>query len=88
VTHLWSVCVTSYAPAPAARPRPKQIPLDGPIDLSFFWFGPVRQQESVTMSEKEQGHSEPVWNVDEFLERVDNDQVLLRELLTIFKEDF
>jgi len=31
------------------------------------------------MSEKEQGHSEPVWNVDEFLERVDNDQVLLRE---------
>ena len=40
------------------------------------------------MSEKEQGHSEPVWNVDEFLERVDNDQVLLRELLTIFKEDF
>jgi HPt (histidine-containing phosphotransfer) domain-containing protein len=40
------------------------------------------------MSEKEQGLSEPVWNVDEFLERVDNDQVLLRELLTIFKEDF
>jgi HPt (histidine-containing phosphotransfer) domain-containing protein len=40
------------------------------------------------MSEKEQGHSELVWNVDEFLERVDNDQVLLRELLTIFKEDF
>src|SRR5271169_215850 len=28
------------------------------------------------------------WNVDEFLSRVDNDQVLLRELLTIFKEDF
>jgi len=26
--------------------------------------------------------------VDEFLSRVDNDQVLLRELLTIFKEDF
>jgi HPt (histidine-containing phosphotransfer) domain-containing protein len=40
------------------------------------------------MSEKEQGHSELVWNVDEFLERVDNDQVLLRELLIIFKEDF
>ena len=40
------------------------------------------------MSEKEQDHSEPIWNVDEFLERIDNDQVLLRELLIIFKEDF
>ena len=36
------------------------------------------------MNEKEQGHSEPVWNVDEFLERVDNDQVLLRELPAAF----
>ncbi len=30
----------------------------------------------------------PVWNQAELLERVDNDQELLRELLTIFKEDF
>jgi two-component system sensor histidine kinase/response regulator len=40
------------------------------------------------MSKKEEGHSEPVWNLAELLERVDNDQELLRELLNIFKEDF
>jgi HPt (histidine-containing phosphotransfer) domain-containing protein len=40
------------------------------------------------MIEKEQGLSEPVWNVAELLERIDNDQELLRELLSIFKEDF
>jgi len=40
------------------------------------------------MNKKEEGLSEPVWNVAELLERVDNDQELLRELLTIFKEDF
>jgi HPt (histidine-containing phosphotransfer) domain-containing protein len=40
------------------------------------------------MNKKEEGHSEPVWNLPELLERVDNDQVLLRELLDIFKEDF
>jgi HPt (histidine-containing phosphotransfer) domain-containing protein len=40
------------------------------------------------MNKKEEGISEPVWNVAELLERVDNDQELLRELLTIFKEDF
>jgi HPt (histidine-containing phosphotransfer) domain-containing protein len=41
-----------------------------------------------TMTKKEEGLSEPVWNLPELLERVDNDQVLLRELLDIFKEDF
>jgi HPt (histidine-containing phosphotransfer) domain-containing protein len=40
------------------------------------------------MNKKEDGYSEPVWNLPELLERVDNDQVLLRELLDIFKEDF
>jgi two-component system, sensor histidine kinase and response regulator len=40
------------------------------------------------MNNKEEGLPEPVWNVSELLERVDNDQELLRELLTIFKEDF
>lgn len=40
------------------------------------------------MNKKEEGLSEPVWNLPELLERVDNDQVLLRELLDIFKEDF
>lgn len=40
------------------------------------------------MNKKEESLSEPVWNVAELLERVDNDQDLLRELLIIFKEDF
>jgi two-component system sensor histidine kinase/response regulator len=40
------------------------------------------------MNKKEEGLSEPVWNLPELLERVDNDQILLRELLDIFKEDF
>jgi HPt (histidine-containing phosphotransfer) domain-containing protein len=40
------------------------------------------------MNKKEDGFSEPVWNLPELLERVDNDPVLLRELLDIFKEDF
>jgi len=40
------------------------------------------------MNKKEEEFSDPVWNLPELLERVDNDQVLLRELLDIFKEDF
>ena len=40
------------------------------------------------MNKKIEGFSEPVWNLAELLERVDNDHVLLRELLDIFKEDF
>jgi HPt (histidine-containing phosphotransfer) domain-containing protein len=40
------------------------------------------------MNNKDEGLPEPVWNVAELLERVDNDQELLRELLTIFMEDF
>jgi len=40
------------------------------------------------MSKKEEEFSEPVWDLAELLERVDNDQILLRELLDIFKEDF
>jgi HPt (histidine-containing phosphotransfer) domain-containing protein len=47
-----------------------------------------RKPGSETMNKKEGGLSEPVWNLPELLERVDNDQVLLRELLDIFKEDF
>ncbi|HKN77140.1 MAG TPA: Hpt domain-containing protein [Candidatus Acidoferrum sp.] len=40
------------------------------------------------MNKNEEDLSQPVWNVAELLERIDNDQVLLRELLNIFKEDF
>jgi two-component system sensor histidine kinase/response regulator len=40
------------------------------------------------MSKKKESVSEPVWNLAELLDRVDNDQELLRELLNIFKEDF
>lgn len=32
--------------------------------------------------------SEPVWNQADLLVRADNDRDLIRELLTIFKEDF
>ncbi len=41
-----------------------------------------------TMKKNEESVSEPVWNLAELLERVDNDQELIRELLTIFREDF
>jgi hypothetical protein len=40
------------------------------------------------MNKKEEGLSEPVWNLPELLERVDNDQVLLRELLTSSRRIF
>lgn len=40
------------------------------------------------MNTKVDSLSEPVWNLAELLERVDNDQELLRELLNIFKDDF
>ena len=40
------------------------------------------------MAINEQNPSKLVWNQADLLERVDNDQELLRELLTIFKEDF
>src|SRR6202790_5306468 len=43
---------------------------------------------SKIMNNKEESLSEPVWNLAELLERVDNDQELLRDLLDIFKEDF
>jgi two-component system sensor histidine kinase/response regulator len=43
---------------------------------------------SATMKKNEDSHSDPAWNVAELLERVDNDQELLRDLLNIFKEDF
>jgi two-component system sensor histidine kinase/response regulator len=43
---------------------------------------------SETMKKNEDGHSDPAWNLAELLERVDNDQELLRDLLNIFKEDF
>jgi two-component system sensor histidine kinase/response regulator len=44
--------------------------------------------EENTMNNRDQGLSEPIWNVAELLERVDHDQELLRDLLNIFKEDF
>ena len=43
---------------------------------------------SETMKKNEDSHSDPAWNLAELLERVDNDQELLRDLLNIFKEDF
>jgi len=43
---------------------------------------------SETMNKIEDSHSDPAWNQAELLERVDNDQELLRDLLNIFKEDF
>jgi HPt (histidine-containing phosphotransfer) domain-containing protein len=43
---------------------------------------------SETMNKTEEGISEPVWNLAELLERVDNDQDLLRDLLNIFKAEF
>lgn len=43
---------------------------------------------SETMNTKVDSPSEPVWNLAELLERVDNDQELLRDLLNIFKDDF
>lgn len=40
------------------------------------------------MNKTDEGISGPVWNLAELLERVDNDQELLRDLVNIFKEDF
>jgi len=40
------------------------------------------------MSNQKQALSQPAWNQAELLERVDNDQELLLDLLNIFKEDF
>jgi HPt (histidine-containing phosphotransfer) domain-containing protein len=40
------------------------------------------------MMKKEENLSELVWNQAELLDRVDHDQELLRELLTIFRTDF
>ena len=40
------------------------------------------------MNHQKQTLSGPAWDLAELLERVDHDQNLLRELLTIFKEDF
>lgn len=53
-----------------------------------FPLGRRVNREMITMNKKEEGVAEAVWNVAELLERVDNDQELLRELLTIFREDF
>lgn len=40
------------------------------------------------MKDARKSSPQAAWNYAELLERVDNDQDLLRELLTIFKEDF
>jgi two-component system sensor histidine kinase/response regulator len=45
-------------------------------------------QGSETMNKTDEGISGPVWNLAELLERVDNDQELLLDLVNIFKEDF
>ena len=45
-------------------------------------------KESDSMKKNEESPSVPVWNQADLLERVDQDQELLRELLAIFKEDF
>ncbi|MGC1618710.1 MAG: Hpt domain-containing protein [Candidatus Acidiferrum sp.] len=41
-----------------------------------------------TIKQNGENVSEPAWNLAELLERVDNDRELIRELLTIFREDF
>jgi HPt (histidine-containing phosphotransfer) domain-containing protein len=46
------------------------------------------QLGSATMNDRKETLPEAAWNHAELLERVDNDQDLLRELLIIFKEDF
>jgi HPt (histidine-containing phosphotransfer) domain-containing protein len=58
------------------------------LSRAAFDLASPAKKEMITMNKKEEGLSEPVWNVAELLERVDNDQDLLRELLIIFKEDF
>jgi HPt (histidine-containing phosphotransfer) domain-containing protein len=40
------------------------------------------------MGKMREQSSEAVWNISELLVRVDNDQELVQELLSIFKEDF
>ncbi|MHB8503077.1 MAG: Hpt domain-containing protein [Candidatus Acidiferrales bacterium] len=40
------------------------------------------------MKNSEESISEQVWNLPELHERVENDQELLRELVTIFRRDF
>jgi two-component system sensor histidine kinase/response regulator len=53
------------------------------------WLGDSKLKHgSETMNTKVESLSEPVWNLPELLERVDNDQELLRDLLNIFKADF
>ena len=42
----------------------------------------------MTQAKPPSSESQSVWNLDELWARVDNDQDLLRDLLTIFKEDF
>ena len=40
------------------------------------------------MKKQEESLTEPVWNAADLLERVDNDQELLRELFIIFRTDY
>jgi HPt (histidine-containing phosphotransfer) domain-containing protein len=56
-------------------------------DISRY-VNPKIEHGSETMNNPKEILPEPAWNHAELLERVDNDQELLRELLTIFKEDF
>jgi HPt (histidine-containing phosphotransfer) domain-containing protein len=43
---------------------------------------------SEIMKNREENRAEPAWNQAELLERVDHDEELLEELLSIFKADF
>jgi HPt (histidine-containing phosphotransfer) domain-containing protein len=60
------------------------------MSMSLISLDLARKPGSATMNSQKQALSlsEPAWNHAELVERVDNDQDLLRELLTIFKEDF
>jgi HPt (histidine-containing phosphotransfer) domain-containing protein len=60
------------------------------MSMSLISLDLAREPGSATMNSQKQALSlsEPAWNHAELVERVDNDQDLLRELLTIFKEDF
>jgi HPt (histidine-containing phosphotransfer) domain-containing protein len=60
------------------------------MSMSLISLDLARKLGSATMNSQKQALSlsEPAWNHAELVERVDNDQDLLRELLTIFKEDF
>jgi two-component system, sensor histidine kinase and response regulator len=61
----------------------------GILDAELGRFSNAKPEYgSETMNKEGQELTEQDWNLAELLDRVDNDQELLRELLDIFKEDF